>query len=342
LKSFADYIKPVDPYDHPIGIHNWIKAGDIDVVFADFYGHASIDYLSIQHRASYIRPGYPDPRYPKALGDIRADTAAAGKPLALMGDELEWVLPSDDESYTLGIYARCGMKGQRKSVLWQYYLSGGAGVEYIVETLLNTHDFRVYEPMWRYTRYARDFMDQIPFADMVPSHNLLSGESTYAKANPLISGVVLAKPGEVYAIQLPNASNTGTLNLSGASGSFTKRWFNPRTGVFEGSTTTITGGGNVSLGPPPSSSSEDWVVLIEKIGVSPGRLQFSASYYSITEGDASTKTLTVNVTRTGGAVGAVSVDYDTSDGSATLGDNDYEQASWSDARTAEYRYRNDQ
>ncbi|RLG70150.1 MAG: hypothetical protein DRO11_06645, partial [Methanobacteriota archaeon] len=327
LMSFADYIKSVDPYDHPIGIHNWIKANDIDVVFADFYGHPSFDYLSMQHRGSYIRAGYPDPRYPTALGDIRAGTAAAGKPLALMGDELEWVLPSDDEAYTLGIYAKCGMKWQRKSVLWQFYLSGGAGVKYIVESLLNTHDFRVYEPMWRYTRYARNFMDQIPFADMVPSHNLLTGESTYAKSDPLISGVVLAKPGEIYAIQLPNASSTGTLNLSGASGDFTKRWYNPRTGVFEGATTTITGGGNVSLGPPPSSSSEDWVVLIEKIGVSPGMFQFSASYYSITEGDSGTKTLTVNVTRTGGTVGAVSVDYNTSDGSATLGDNDYENTS---------------
>jgi hypothetical protein len=119
--------------------------------------------------------------------------------------------------------------------------------------------------LWRYTRYALNFMDQIPFGDMVPSHNLLTGESTYDNSKPKISGVVLAKAGEVYAIQLPNASSTGTLNLSGASGSFTKRWYNPRTGGFEGSMTTIAGGGNVALGAPPSSPGEDWVVLIEKI-----------------------------------------------------------------------------
>jgi hypothetical protein len=158
------------------------------------------------------------------------------------------------------------MKWQRKGQLWQWYLSGGAGVEYILITVLDTHDFRQYEPLWRYTRYALNFMDQIPFGDMVPSHNLLTGESTYDNSNPKISGVVLAKAGEVYAIQLPNASRTGTLNLSGASRSFTKRWYNPRTGSFEGATTTITGGGKASLGSPPSSPSEDWVVLIEKIG----------------------------------------------------------------------------
>jgi len=50
-----------------------------------------------------------------------------------------------------------------------------------------------------------------------------TGASTYSKSNPKISGVVLAKPGEVDAIQLPNSGNTGTLDLSDASGTFTQR-----------------------------------------------------------------------------------------------------------------------
>ncbi len=269
MKSFADYVRSVDPYDHPIGVHNWIKEDGIDAVFTDFYGHPSIDYLSVQYRSSYTRTDYPDPRYPNLLSDLRAGTAQAGKPLALMGDELEITLPSDDESYSTGVVAKGGMQWQRKAQLWQWYLSGGAGVEYIIDGFLNTHDFRQYEPLWRYTRYARNFMDQIPFGDMVPSHDLLTGESTYAKSNPKISGVVLAKPGEVYAIQLPNASSTGTFDLSGASGAFTLRWYNPRTGNFEGEPTTINGGGNVSLGTPPSSPGEDWVILISYIPGTP-------------------------------------------------------------------------
>jgi len=266
MKPFADYVRSVDPYDHPIGVHNWIKEDGIDVVFADFYNHPSIDYLSIQYRSSYIREDYPDPRITHMLADLRAGTAGAGKPLALTSDEFERVLPSDDESHSLGLFSTGGMKWHRKAHLWQWYLGGGAGVEYIVDGLLNTHDFRQYEPLWRYTRHARNFMDQIPFGDMVPSHDLLSGESTYANTNPLISGVVLAKPGEIYAIQLPDSTSTGTLDLSGAAGSFTRRWYNPRTGSFDGATTTITGGGNVALGAPPSSPGEDWVVLIEKSG----------------------------------------------------------------------------
>ena len=131
----------------------------------------------------------------------------------------------------LGLYSTGGMQWHRKAHLWQWYLGGGAGVEYIVDDLLNTHDFRRYEPLWRYTRYAREFMDLIPFGDMEPSHDLLSGEATYSKTKPRISGVVLAKPGEVYAIQLPNATSTGSLDLSDAPGIFTKRWYNPRSGA---------------------------------------------------------------------------------------------------------------
>ncbi len=65
-----------------------------------------------------------------------------------------------------------------------------------------------------------------------------------------------------------------------------------------------------------------------------GMLQFSASNYSVLEGNGGTKTVTVTVTRTSGTSGEVSVDYATTDGTATLADNDYEAAAgtliWAD------------
>jgi len=48
-----------------------------------------------------------------------------------------------------------------------------------------------------------------------------------------------------------------------------------------------------------------------------GMLQFGASNYSVVEGNSGMKTVTVTVTRTGGTVGAVSVDCATSDGTST-------------------------
>jgi hypothetical protein len=273
MKSFADYVRSVDPYDHPIGVHNWIKEDGIDAVFADFYGHPSIDYLSIQYRSSYTRADYPEPRYPNLLGDLRTATASAGKPLALMGDELEMTRPSDDESYSTGVVAQGGMQWQRKGQLWQWYLGGGAGVEYILTTTLDTHDFRQYEPLWRYTRHAQNFMDQIPFGDMTPSHKLLRGESTYHKKKPQISGVVLAKPGEVYAIYLPDGSNDDNnggppdLDLRDYDGvSFELKWYSPRHGQFVGDAVHLKGGNWASVGYTPSGihNADDWAAVVRK------------------------------------------------------------------------------
>jgi hypothetical protein len=74
---------------------------------------------------------------------------------------------------------------------------------------------------------------------------------------------VLAKSGEVYAVYLPQATSTGTLDLSAAAGeSFDLRWFNPRSGQFEGGTRRVSGGGAVPLGAPPSAATEDWTVLL--------------------------------------------------------------------------------
>jgi len=70
------------------------------------------------------------------------------------------------------------------------------------------------------------------------------------------------------------------------------------------------------------------------IATEQGMLQFSASNYSVLEGNGGTKNVTVAVTRTGGTTGAVSVGYATTDGTATLADNDYEAAAetliWAD------------
>jgi hypothetical protein len=57
--------------------------------------------------------------------------------------------------------------------------------------------------------------------------------------------------------------------------------------------------------------------------VSPGTLQFSAANYNDPETNSGTHTKTIFVQRTGGSGGAVDVSYATSDGTATLADNDY-------------------
>ncbi|HEY9051943.1 MAG TPA: Calx-beta domain-containing protein [Gammaproteobacteria bacterium] len=78
--------------------------------------------------------------------------------------------------------------------------------------------------------------------------------------------------------------------------------------------------GGAGLGAPSTAV----LTVIENDPVPPaGSLQFSASTYSVAE---NTSTATVTVTRTSGSFGTVTVDYATSDNSATAG-NDYTAAS---------------
>ena len=57
-----------------------------------------------------------------------------------------------------------------------------------------------------------------------------------------------------------------------------------------------------------------------------GNLQFTTETFDQAEGDTGSSTKAITVSRTGTAVGAVTVDFATSDGSATLANNDYEIA----------------
>jgi Domain of unknown function (DUF5060)/Putative collagen-binding domain of a collagenase len=239
VTAFAGYIQQVDPYDHPITVH---QSSDPDTTWTPYLGNSRFSSTSFQYWNSYAG-------YGAEVEEWRQKTASAGRPLPIGMDELT---PATTTNAT----------DMRKGILWPTYLSGGNLEWYIGSEDQSLEDFRRYEELWAYTRHARTFMeDNLPFWEMQPQDGLLLGESSdYG------GGQVFAKTGEVYAVYLPNATSTGTLDLSGASGSFQKRWYNPRSGAFEGSAQAVSGGTITSLGAPPSSTSSDWVVLIEAIG----------------------------------------------------------------------------
>jgi hypothetical protein len=245
LRFFADFLDALDPYDHPIGFHN------LPNDFSDYnqvLGEDRFDCTSLQFNPDVAG---------LQIETWRALSAQSGKP---------WLMHADEHTpYNVGA-TNTNAVDLRKRVLYDVLFSGG-GIEWYAGWHdlplggdLTLEDFRTREEIFQYSRIAREFLEMhVPFWNMEPLDALLVGETgSYG------GGEVFALPGETYAIFLPDTTSTGQLDLSAAPGPMQMRWFDPRTGNFVGGAQALAGGGLVSLGSPPQSPGDDWVVLIER------------------------------------------------------------------------------
>ncbi|MEX2170752.1 MAG: pectate lyase [Pirellulales bacterium] len=254
LRAFADYIRAVDPYDHPVTVHS---AGDPVEQLRFSYGDPRFSMTSIQLNQRPIH---------EVTEAIRTETRRAGRPLPVSLDEFTLDrgqrashLPVDDA------------EGHRREKIWATYFSGGM-IEFILEDLLRTDSFKTAEreTLWRYLWFARHFMEEnLPFWEMEPADELSHGGGTIpvgiGRGRTVALGPqVFAKRGEVYAVYLPTGSVAGTLDLTDLEGVAQQRWFNPRTGQFIGSPIEMEGGAKRELGKPPAEPEADWVTLIER------------------------------------------------------------------------------
>lgn len=258
-KSYIDYIRANDPYDHPIVAHTWPGDDQYDPIYGDLLGHPNFEGISFQiHLGS------------EATGDLKVyeltkkwhyNAKNSGRAWAIMMDECcGWktgVRPWG-EDYNLD--------NVRVDVLWGNLMGGGAGVEWFfgdrkpVQYDLSTEDFRDYELMWAYTRHAISLFHTLPFYEMEPQTNLT--------VDP--EHLVFAKPGELYAIYL-REGGAPTLDFRANSGTYRIKWYNPRFGgpFQHGSqATVVVSNGLTSLGLPPGAEDEDWLVLVEKVNAS--------------------------------------------------------------------------
>lgn len=232
-RAFANHLKRLDPYDHPIAVHT--RYDEASTYYNNLFGDPGYDATSIQ--------GTVD-RYNEWAIELRSKSANAGRPWAIYGDEQAPAVSPNN-----------GNLDRMRKGLWGNLMGGGAGVEWYFgyqNTFgdVQSEDWRIVEPLWRQTKYALDFFQQyLPFHDMTPDNGLAS------------NGMALAKPGEVYAIYLENGGSTN-LNLNGQAGTFPVAWYNPRTGgeLITGNVTSVNGGGTVSLGNAPGGG--DWVVIV--------------------------------------------------------------------------------
>ena len=247
LREFADWIGAHDPYDHPIAAHNHPNDGSM---YQQMLGDGRFDATSLQYAPDSVGG---------QVESWRAQSAGAGHP---------WVVDADENNPADVGLAPWNAAELRKRSLWDVYFSGGAGVEWYAGAHAlpvggdqSLEDFRTREDMWRYTWYARKFLESyLPFWDMYPADHLVSGESgAYGGAE------VFVKDQETYAVYLPSAEQGGVLDLSGVSGRFRQTWYDPRTGSFAGAPRILIAGGAYSLDLPPHSSGEDWVTLVQRV-----------------------------------------------------------------------------
>ena len=241
LKSWSDYIRQLDPYTHPIGGHSYeVPAGLYDPLL----GHPTFDCATIQTSANL------DVVHAETIKWIDASATAGHKWLVSNDEQGSWDQGIDPDAARMDEY--------RKKVIWGALLAGGWGAEYYLGPEgLTTDDFTPYAQAWREQGYALSFFHaNVHLPEAVHSDNLV-GSGNFC----------LALKDTMYVVYLPNGGTT-SLSLSGVSGTFSVKWFNPRAGgaLTNGSVQTVNGGGPVSIGQPPSTAGSDWVVLVARTG----------------------------------------------------------------------------
>ncbi len=254
IRQFASYIGEVDPYHHPITVHS---AGNPLEKLRFMFGDERFDMTSIQLNQR---------RIDTLCEEFRQATKQAGRPLPVSMDEF-----TVDQGQRASHIPIDNADAYRKQKLWPVYLSGGM-IEFILEGLLQVDDFKSGEKdkLWEYVWYARKFMEEnLPFWEMEPADELVTGEGTIpvglGKGKTFeLDAQVFSKTNEIYAVYLPIAHPTGSIDLSQTTGTFELRWYNPRTGRFEGKPTSVEAGKRIPLDDPPKDKDEDWVVFLKK------------------------------------------------------------------------------
>jgi len=262
--AFAEHIRALDPYDHPIGIHNVV--GDLFGTMNPLLG-THLELVSIQ--------GDPVLTPPRAQQLIQS-SASSGRPWVVNFDEQtpasHGVVPDAFDFWHDVI---------RRESLWPMLLGQGGGCEWYFgfgfpDTDLDCEDFRSRENLWAIAARATEFVRaHVPFAEMLAADGLAGGG---------IEAQVLAQPGASYLVYLPFGGQV-TLDLGTSSEAFRVSWFDARNGgpLVDSAVTLVAGPGPVALGPTPGAG--DWCAFVRRAAnLPPTVLAVSAEPARVTAG----------------------------------------------------------
>jgi len=153
IQTFAGLLRALDPYDHPITVHN---AGGLSA-WTPFVGHPNFDLTSFQ------------------TGD-QPQNAAAVSWFSTMENASRTIPISFDETGKLGADDR----DLARHIAWSVYL-GGANFELHTSPLSSYQDFALhFEDLTR----ARAYLEGLPFCEMAPMNGRVLSGSAYAAGRP--------------------------------------------------------------------------------------------------------------------------------------------------------------
>lgn len=262
-RAMAVYLRELDPYDHHIVVHTY--PDQQDQVYRPLLGQGSVlTGFSLQN-SNIMDTHWQVVKWVE-------ESAATGKPWVVAFDESGTAQYAQVPDLGYRGFAGRDPDGNkihtqhevRKYTLWGTLMGGGIGCEYyfgykLPENDLVCEDWRSRDQSWNYASIALDFFrnQKIPFWKMKPADELV-GNPKHDN-----SRYCLALPGEGYLVYLPTGGEC-ILDLSGAMGTFTTQWHDPRNGGPHAVGPLLRGGGKVTLGPPPAKPTEDWILWVRR------------------------------------------------------------------------------
>ncbi len=246
LKDYAAYLKDLDPYDHPVHVHN--HTNQRERKFGSLLGERNFNGPTIQ--ISNINDS--GNMYEEIQSWIRRSRDAGNTWVVTLSEASGGGAPGPGDNVTAT---------QRLYWMWASVMSGGGGFEWYLRGQnqghaldLSVENMRDFDPYWKQSghliRFFRDIVQQdanVSLQNMVVSNAAINGNNDW----------VLADAGQAYIAVLRNGGNA-QLNLAAGS-NYNLLWFNPRTGQ---STPGGTVAHNGNTGQPPSQTNQDWVVLL--------------------------------------------------------------------------------
>lgn len=196
VRQYAQLLQNLDPYRHPITLHNvnmpeewYLNAG----VF-------SLTSIQTEKPSSDL----PARQFNSWALQWRDAAQAAGRPMMISYDEMGKTSTTAKDRQLV------------RQAEWALVMAG-AHFELHVYPLLQYQD---YEPHLDDILRLREFMQRIPFWDMRSRNDLVSANA-----------MALARPGAQLVAYAPSGGSI-TVNLSGFIGSVPCEWYDPKTGTF--------------------------------------------------------------------------------------------------------------